>query len=441
MPDPTHLAETFDVAELAAAAAALRLDDVPEPVRRHAATVLADTVGVIMGGARRPEIAALVASDDLDATPPGGAQILAPGLPRAEAARAAFVNATAGTFLELDEGYRPTGHPAVHVVPAALAAAQSLHRSGRELLAAVLSGYEVTARLFEAFGLRYPLHPHGHFGAIGAAVAVARLRCAPPGPPARIAGTLPLLSLWQPCYEGATARNAYAGVAAAIGIVANRLASAGFTGSRAALPTAFGELVGEPRRPESLHEPVRPDRLRILGDYLKLHSACALSHAALDAVLQLRPDPAEVESIEVETVSNNLKLDRQAADNDLSTRFSLPYAVAAAVIKGHSRPEAFRPDPAVADLARRVSVRPAPDLEPLWPACAPARVTVRGRSGVRTARVDNPRGHHANPATPEELREKFLMLSWAGDGARLHRRLLDLESCPDCAGLFSDLEG
>lgn len=39
----------------------------------------------------------------------------------------------------------------MHVVPAALAVAQARHRSGRELLDAVLVGYEATARLFEAF--------------------------------------------------------------------------------------------------------------------------------------------------------------------------------------------------------------------------------------------------------------------------------------------------
>ncbi len=434
MPDQVALAE------LAEAAAALPIESVPAAVRQHAARVFADTVGVIMGGARRAEIGALVTGDGglFARLGAGECDILAPGLPRAGAVSAAFVNATAGTFLELDEGYRPTGHPGVHVIPAALAAAQALHRSGAELLAAVLSGYEVVARLFEAYRLRYPLHPHGHFGAVGAAVAVARLRRRPAGPPAGIAATLPLLSVWQPCYEGATVRNAYAGTAAAIGVAANRLAEAGFTGSREALPAAFGELVGELRHPEVLDEPVDPARLRIVNDYLKLHSACALSHSALDAVLEMRPDPADVEAIEVETVSNNMKLDRQAVDNDLSTRFSLPYAVAAVVVNGHSRPEAFVPDPAVAELARRVRIRQAPDLEELWPAKAPARVTVRARSGARTVQVDNPRGHHANPATAEELREKFLMLSWAPDASALYRRLLDLESCSDCAALFTD---
>ncbi len=88
---------------------------------------VADTLGVIFAEGERPEIEALVRSNDplFPALSGGAAQILVPGLPGADPTAAAFVNATAGTFLELDEEYRPTGHPAMHVVPAALAAAQA----------------------------------------------------------------------------------------------------------------------------------------------------------------------------------------------------------------------------------------------------------------------------------------------------------------------------
>jgi 2-methylcitrate dehydratase PrpD len=429
-PDP-------DLGELARRAGGLRLAEVPAETRTHAAVVFADTVGVIMGGSAQPEVRRLLEADPPFAPGPGPSQVLLPHLPGVDPATAALVNGTAGTFLELDEGYRPTGHPAMHVVPAALAAAQALRRSGADLLAAVLSGYEVTARLFEAYRLTYPLHPHGHLGAVGAAVAVARLRGVDPREPALVAATLPLLTVWQPCYEGATARNVYTGLASAVGVLANRLAGAGFTGSRDALPVAFGELVGTLHRPAAITEPVDPGRLRIRRDYFKLHSACALNHSALDAVLALGVEAAQVDSVLVETVSNNLKLDRQPQGNSLSTRFSLPYAVAAALVHGHTGPEAFEPDPRARTLAERVTVRAAEDLEPRWPEAAPARVTVRLRDGsARAGSVDNPRGHHANPASPSELARKFERLCWARDPGALYERLLAVETEPDCAALF-----
>jgi 2-methylcitrate dehydratase PrpD len=437
------LANSVDADGLISSAQTLQLDDVPADDLVHTSRVVADTLGVVFGGGKRPEIEALVRGDArlFHAPSQGTAQLLVSDMPAADPTSAAFVNATAGTFLELDEGYRPTGHPSIHVLPAALAAAQSLHASGRELMTAFLSGYEVTARLFEAYRLTYPLHPHGHFGAVGAAVAVARLRGVDPLEPAAIASTLPLLPVWQPCTEGATARNAYTGTAAAVGLTANRLATAGFTGSREARDAAFGGLVGQLVRPEALSAPVDPENLRITRNYMKLHSACALSHSALDAVLALDPLPVaeEVEGVEVETVSNNLKIARQARPNDLSTRFSLPYAVAAAIVHGHTRPEAFVPEKRVAELAKRVEVRAAEDLEDAWPDAAPARVRIRTRNVAYTERVDNPRGHHSNPASPAQLRSKFELLVGGAEPGRLYERLLGIRDVEDVASLFEGL--
>ena len=194
------MASLLEAEGLVSSAQSLQLDDVSADVLGHASRVIADTLGVIFGGGKRPEIEALIRGDGrLFFAPAGGtAQLLVPGLPGADPTSAAFVNATAGTFLELDEGYRPTGHPSIHVLPTALAAAQVLHASGRELMATFLSGYEVTACLFEAYRPTYPLHPHGHFGAVGAAVAAACLRGVDALEPAAIAATLPLLPTWQP---------------------------------------------------------------------------------------------------------------------------------------------------------------------------------------------------------------------------------------------------
>jgi 2-methylcitrate dehydratase PrpD len=191
-------------------------------------------------------------------------------------------------------------------------------------------------------------------------------------------------------------------------------------------------------QPEALSAPVDPENLRITRNYMKLHSACALSHSALDAVLALKPLPAaeEVEGVEVETVSNNLKIAGQARPNDLSTRFSIPYAVAAAILHGHTAPEAFVPDERVAELARRVEVRAAGDLEEAWPDAAPARVTIHTRDGDLTKRVDNPRGHHSNPATPNELRAKFEQLVGGADPGRLYGRLLDIREVEDVSAVF-----
>lgn len=429
------------------AAVGLDLTRVPPEVLDHAGLVVADTIAVAVAGARSPEVVRLVELDEAEGLvqPPGAgapgrgrsATVLTSPLRTAPPAHAAYLNATAGTFLELDEGMRPTGHPAMHVVPAALAAAEAGRASGEDLLRAVLAGYEVTSRLFRAFRLRYPLHPHGHFGAVGAAVAVALLEGADPVESALVAGTSPLLPVWQACYEGATARNGYTGLAAQSGVRSAVLARAGFTGSREALGVAFGALVGEVADADALTEELDHHRLGITRNYLKRHSACALTHAAIDAVLELDLPAGEiVRSVRVETVSNNMKIDRPPRPNDLSGRFSLPYAVATAVQLGRADPEAFRYRPEVASLAQRVRVEVAPDLEVRWPRSSPARVTVEWSGGTSTATVDDPRGHHSHPLGPDEVQVKFRAL--VGDG-RAHAwwpRLTSLRDVGDCADLL-----
>ena len=437
----TDVAAEPALVKLVRSASRLRWSDVPADVRTHSARVLADTVGAMLAGGEHPEIVNLVhAGAWVSRTSAQGATVFVAGLPSAEPGEAAFVNGTAGTFLELDEACPPFSHPAIHVLPAALATAQSLRRSGSELLAAFVAGYEVVVRLFDAYRMPYPVHPHGHLGAVGAAVAVAMLRRVDVVQPSLIAASLPILATWDPCLDGATVRNTWAGIAAEAGIRANRLAAAGFTGSETAQDTAFGKLIGTLAEPDALTRPVEAPALRIGSNYFKFHSACAGTHAALDATLALgRVDPAEVESVLVETAPQNWKLNGQSRGNDLSNRFSIPYAVAAAIVHGHTGPAAFVTDPRVVDLAERVRVRAAADLDSPSTDRAPARVTVVGSNGPVTAAVEHPYGHPARPASAERLRDKFRAIVSLAQKDDLYDRLIGIESEDDLSMVFAGI--
>jgi 2-methylcitrate dehydratase PrpD len=428
------------VEDLVARCAALSPAALGAEVLDHVGLVFADTVGVIAAGARSAEMRALAADPAFRLAPrpvpAAAARPLTATVRYGDPATVAWLNGTAGTFLELDEGYRPTGHPAIQVVPAALAVAEETHASGPALAAAVVAGYEVAARLFECFVLPPAMHPHGHFGGIGAATAVAMLRGRDPVALARIAATQPLLTGWEACYAGATARNTWCGHANRVGVLADNLHRAGLTGS-------FGAhlSVVEPYavRPEALAEPLDPAAPRIRRNYLKFHSACALNHAALDAVRALDiEDPWAVERIEVTTVTANLRIDRHPAPNSLSTRFSLPYAVAAAMVTGSTAPAAFEWRPDVAEYARRVTVTAEPALDERWPAEAPARIRLHTAAGPREVTVGNPRGHHTRPAGRADVRNKFVTL--LDSSPKLFDDLAALGGVDDCATLRFPLE-
>ena len=292
----------------------------------------------------------------------------------------------------------------MQVIPAALAAGEIAGSTNDAVIAAIVVGYEVTARLFRAFALTHPRHPHGHLGAVGAAVAVARLYDVDATEAASIAATSPLATSWNACLEGATARNTWMGQAAASGVTAALLAEAGFRGSH----TSLSDVFGDPSSTEPLTEQFDLAYPALGTGYYKLHSACALTHAALDAVFAVAPRVrGPIEAVHVETVENNMKIAVPAQHNDLSTRFSLPYAVATALVRGATDADALRWRPEVAELERRVTVSVASDLQASWPAKSPARVTVSTASGSWSELVENPHGYWTDPLSTAELEDKF----------------------------------
>ncbi|HTZ37109.1 MAG TPA: MmgE/PrpD family protein, partial [Stellaceae bacterium] len=159
---------------LAQFVAEARPEDIPEPVRRHARIVLLDTLGVILAGSARPEVAALRAR--LAATAGRGATIYAAGWPAADPRSAALVNGIAGRAVELCEGLRlVSGQAAMQVLPGVLAVSEEAGSAGRDILAALILGYEVAGRLATGFTPRPLAHQNGQVSLIAAAAAGGRL--------------------------------------------------------------------------------------------------------------------------------------------------------------------------------------------------------------------------------------------------------------------------
>src|SRR5699024_5271905 len=143
---------------------------------------------------------------------------------------AIMLNGTALCVLELDEGNKfARGHPGAHVLPAALAEAQRLNSSGATFLASVLAGYEVATKVARTFKPAPGVHPHGHWGAIGAAVAVGKLNDFSAKQLAQAidaAAGLPLASPFSAATKGSFVRNAWIAGAGLHGVTAARIVQA-----------------------------------------------------------------------------------------------------------------------------------------------------------------------------------------------------------------------
>lgn len=430
-------------------AATLRWEDLPSPVRDRTRLMLLDLLGVTMAGARTSELAALRAAW---APADGPAVILGAGR-GAQPDAAAWLNGAAACCLELDEGNKyAAGHPAAHVVFAALAEVASAERpvSGPELLAAVVAGYEISCRFGRATRRRDDLHTHGHWGATGAGAAAARVRGLSAEQVAAAtdaAAGLVYATPWSVVLAGSFVRNLWAAGANVSGLIGARLAAADLAGIEGTVGRTLGEVVGGldvAPLTEGLGQ-----RWDLTGGYLKRHSSCSYTHPAADAVLTLRErhriDVDEVDQVIVETHRLTMPLAPLATRTRLAAMFSVPYVVAVALQSGRVGPTQFsdeqRSDPAVADLAARVAVRHDPGMDARLPTERAARVTVRLRDGrTLTEEVGNPVGDvDHRPFTAEQVHAKIAALLGEQDAAALARVVDALPGTDDAAALLAGL--
>ena len=420
-----------DLERLSAFCADTTADGIGEAPLARAALVLADCIGAIVGGAAEPDSAAL--RDRPHLAPPGPALLIGTGRHTTPAA-AALLNGTAGTVLEMDEGNQfAKGHPGMHVVPAALAVAAARGDvSGRDLLAAIALGYEAAARVGIATALNPAMHPHGTWGAIGAAVAVQRLAGADAArmrSAMNMAASLGLTTSRRTMLEGGTVRNAFTGLAGQAGVFVADMLAAGFTADHDGVGHVYGRVAGSRFAPEALTEALG-SRWEIARNYFKMHSCCRYNHASLDALdMILAETPGlvadQIARVDVATYALAVELDDPAPRNVLGAKFSVPFAVASRVVTGSSGVESFTQarvdDPAIRALAARVTVTEDAAMSAALPARRPARVTLHLRDGqVLEGATESNRGDWADPYPEAEIRAKYLSLTrrlWRAEAA------------------------
>jgi len=367
----------------------------------------------------------------------------------------AFLDGTAGTMLEIDEGNQyARGHPGIHVVPAVLAAGQTKKVSGQQAIVAVALGYEIGARIGMASKLRVTMHPHGTWGTVGAAVSVAKVHRASAGDMTsviNVASSLGLTTSRRTMLEGGTVRNTYAGFSNMLGLMAWDLVKAGFTGEADGIGSVYGGIAADGFDPQIMTEALGT-RWEIARNYFKRHAACRYNHGALDAMGSIiakaggRLDAAMIDSIEVETYVWAAQLDHPEPANMLAAKFSMPFSLATYIVNGAATLDAFRDqarsDAVTQDLARRITITEDPSLSAKLPGQRPARVRVRLKDGrtLEEMALTN-KGDTEDPYSADEVIAKFHDVAGPFvEAARLSdiaATVLALDAEPDLARLNS----
>jgi 2-methylcitrate dehydratase PrpD len=437
--------------QLAGFASGLSLEAIPEPVRERAKSLALDLLGSAVRARveaeSTPSVLAALAQVGLDGAGPctvvGDGRGYAPPV-------AALLNGVLGHSLDFDDTHAESSlHPSAPVVPAALAAGEMSGAGGARVLEGIIAGYEVCCRLGLALdpAAHYArgFHPTATAGVFGAAAAAGRVLGLETDQMAStfgVAGSQASGSL-QFLQNGAWNKRWQVGEAAMKGLIAASLAAQGFRGSAEAIEGKHGLLAGYTGDP-------RPERLlaglgedwQTLKVAVKPYPSCRYTHAALDALLELRRRHglrgSDVEALEVGLHRSGVVLvgEPEAAKrrprNVVDGQFSMAFCAAVVLDQWSFGWDDYRRlgEGAIDALCDRVTVRRDETVEAAAPHPFAGRVRLRTTKGEFELLVRDPSGEPESFPDRAALQAKFLALAGPvlGEGASdLAEAVLGLE--------------
>jgi len=329
---------------------------------------------------------------------------------------AIFLNAYTSAIFDMDDGHRRAqGHPGAVIVPAVLTVGSRLGSSGKEMLEAVIVGYDVAVR--EAVRIRDAGGPRkGTSGwcAPGAAAAVGKLlkltdeqmanaigQCEYFTPQAGQDRSVNFPSMTK---EGIP-WGAYTGSFCA------HLAKGGFTAHRPHLADA-----------EELCKDLG-ERVEVDYTYYKKWAACRWAHPALGGLEVARGEKAfkitDVKHVQIRSFEKALLLSNRKPSSTLQAVYSIPFSLAYWLKHGQIEPDnlkdevAMVSDPEVCDMATRIDMEHAPEYTAEFPLRCIQDITVTMQDGstINKTGLEAPWDAGERAPSDEEIKNKFKTLA------------------------------
>jgi 2-methylcitrate dehydratase PrpD len=416
-------------ADLATWTTRVRYDDLPADVVRATKARVLDVIGLSLAGAETA-FGRSVRDAAVALSPPGPCRVLGTG-DSIGVAMAAFANGAFSQALEYDDTHNESiVHMSSPSVAAALALADTERIPGRDLIAAIAVGNEISCRAGSVAPGQFHrrgFHPSGLFATFGVTYLAARLLGLDPEATARAAGICGsfasgILECWV---DGTQTKFLHPGWSAQSGIASAFLARAGTTGPAEVFEGRWGLFA---THLQDVETPPHFDRLTSgLGEHwdsrnssFKPFPAAHVLHPYISAILRLRaahglaaadvaqidcPVAAFIVPIVCEPTSEKL-----APASDSHGRISLQYSLAEAFVRGslgrHAYSDESLHDPEILAFARRV--RYHVDATFPGPGRFKGAATVTLTDGRTLTEVeDYNRGSAENPMSDGELRAKF----------------------------------
>lgn len=344
---------------------------------------------------------------------------------RVKAENAAFANAAFGHGFELDDtDARGSVHPGCIIVPTAIAVGEREMVDGKNLLLAVISGYEAMCRVARSVApslANRGFHCAAVAGTFGAAVAAGKLL--------RFDNPLMLNAfsiagshssgLGEFTQTGGSIKRAHAGMAAFGGIRAALLARAGLTGPPTVLEgkKGFWHAFSDEHRVDELVAGFGTDFV-VEGIALKRYCCCFQIQAPIEATSKIIREhavkPRDIDEIVMGTNEHAMIVVGAIREPEdiTAAQFSATFSLATCVVKGGNGFREYSQDnlrdPAVLEMAKRIRLEVDDEVDAAFPAKRPIRMTVKLKSGIKYEQwLAGPKGTPENPMTYDEVKDKF----------------------------------
>ncbi|MDG1437482.1 MAG: MmgE/PrpD family protein [Emcibacteraceae bacterium] len=426
--------------ELAKYACDLSFNDVDESAKLQISKMIFDAISISIGAYNEKHASGMINENFiLETYQRESGSSLWSGRGRLPADLAALCNGTWAEILDYQDVVvdpRNNGHLGVTIIPAAIAVAEREQSSGAELITAVAAGLEVAIAVLRSVGRTHRSEGRGFrttsiAGPLGAAVACAKLlgldldqtlsamgiagACSPNG-------LMPSLSPANGTFG--MDKDWVNGLAAQLAVNAADLAKRGLTGSDRVVTGEMGILASHSHGDgQGLIAPLRGTTPNIKNISLKKYACCYGVHSAMEASIELcthnQFSPIDLEKVIVRVKADSAKtLSTRNITNHMAARFSLPYAVASAIVRKENssmhdfeEPAIFDQD--VLDLMNKIDIVADQELTNFHKQTGgfPAHVEMNAGKLNVTLRIDYPVGSSQRPMSWDDLEAKFVELT------------------------------
>ncbi len=417
--------------ELAKYARGLAFGDLPADVIHQTKRVVLDTLGCAIGG-YESEASKVIQEVVKELGHPGEATVFGSGL-RTSCLNAALANGAMVRYLDYNdtafiiqgETYRTGYHPS-EVIPAILALGERQHLSGKDAIAAINVGYDLSLAFLEGVVGR-GMEKRGWNGDTRGAYImplvagkILGLNEVQMENAVGIAGSCHAILgiLDTPAEEYTMTKNIRFPTMAYGGILAAMLAQKAFTGPTSIIEGHDGFVAVIMSGEYDLDKLLDIEgKFAIRETCIKSIIADFSSHGHLAATLSLVREhdvkPGDVAEVRITTSERCAEHTgdpvKKYPKNKETADHSSYYLTAIAIMDRQIGPDQFTPekynDPKVRELIDKVVLKGDPILDKMRPAGISEIITKQGEK--YSARVDYPRGHARNPMTDEEIVGKF----------------------------------